>query len=397
MLFARRLWMIVAALAMQSLALAQAPDGALAAPTPLPPLITSLAHFQAPYDPLELVPEGAQPVENAEDRAATVQMLETARDRSNVRMYPYDLKTTFTSYGSSSSDGQWNLEDTSPSRGLYRWSAQGPSYSGVFLHASNLLSSDRPSGGIPLRLAQAREAMFRLYEGIGRYASLRVASADLNGMTLRCVLVARGIPGSAKPSFSSGRSFDEEEYCVDTQTGLLVTYSPVPGLYVRYDYSNALHFHDQVIPSGFTISENGRAIIEAKTESVTDSPDADQPIFRPAGLSPLGVGRAMDQPAMIRANQASAVASPQVVVLHGMVSRDGRLDEREVIASTDPSLNDGALKSNFLRLPMDTQPGATPTSREVILTIEFIPSKPCGDAQSGSGVVCGTQSQLPPN
>lgn len=106
-----------------------------------------------------------------------------------------------------------------------------------------------------------------------------MAAANLDGTEMRRILIAHGIPGSSRPSFSSGRSFEESEYCVDPKTGLLATYSPVPGLYVHYDYGNALHFHEQIIPNGFTITENGRAVIEAKTETVTASPDAGQNIF----------------------------------------------------------------------------------------------------------------------
>jgi hypothetical protein len=388
-------WVVFAALALQGVAMAQEPAGTPTS-THLPPLILSLMHFPAPYDPLELVPDGAQPVQNAEDRAATIELLTRARDLSNVRLHPYDLKTTFSTYTSSSSDGRWSLEDTSPSRGIYRWTAQGPSFSGVFLTNGDLVSTDRPSGGIPLRLAQVREAIFWIYPGIGRYASLRVATASLDGTEVRCILVAHGMIGSSKNSFSSGRSFQESEYCVNPKTGLLATYSPVPGLYVRYDYGNALHFHEETIPNGFTITESGRAVIEAKTESVTASPDAGLSIFKPEGLTPLGVGPAMEAPMMIRSNVPGANASPQVVVVHGMVTPDGRLDETEVLASTDASLNDAAVSrlsaGRLLAAGEDTQPGTTPISREVIFTVEFLPHTPCANGASAGGP-CASEPQ----
>lgn len=152
-------WVVVAALALQGVATAQEPAGSPRTPQ-MPPLILSLMHVSAPSAPLELVPDGAQPVESAEDRAATIELLTRAHDLSIVRMYPYGLKTTFTTYASLSSDGRWSLEDTSPARGIYRWTAQGPSFSGVFLRNGDMLSTDQLSGGIPLRLAQVREAIF---------------------------------------------------------------------------------------------------------------------------------------------------------------------------------------------------------------------------------------------
>lgn len=142
--FRRCLFVVVAALALQGVAMARAPDGSLTSRS-LPPLIQSLTQLSAPYDPLEMVPDGAQSVQKAEDRAATIELLTKARDISSVRVYPYDLKTTFTTYGSLPSDGRWSIEDTSPSRGVYRWTAQGPSFSAVFLKDGKLVSSDRPS------------------------------------------------------------------------------------------------------------------------------------------------------------------------------------------------------------------------------------------------------------
>ena len=59
-------------------------------------------HFPAcryPPIPSSPVTGGAQPVENAEQRAAVVTLLEKARELSNVRAQPYDLKTTFVTSG----------------------------------------------------------------------------------------------------------------------------------------------------------------------------------------------------------------------------------------------------------------------------------------------------------
>ena len=88
--------------------------------------LESVPEPPVPSDPLELVTGDAQPVQTPEQRQAATNLLQTARAASNVRAQPYDLKTTFTAFGSSSSDGNWTLEDTSPSGKIYRWTAQGP-------------------------------------------------------------------------------------------------------------------------------------------------------------------------------------------------------------------------------------------------------------------------------
>jgi hypothetical protein len=67
--------------------------------------VRSLARPPLPSDPLELVTGGAQPIQDADQRGAVTQLLTNAHSLSNVRAQPYDMKTTFASYGGSASDG----------------------------------------------------------------------------------------------------------------------------------------------------------------------------------------------------------------------------------------------------------------------------------------------------
>ncbi|MBV8833140.1 MAG: hypothetical protein JO108_28415, partial [Acidobacteriaceae bacterium] len=198
--------------------------------------LANLPQPPVPSDPLELVASNAQPVQDATQRATIINLLANAKALSNVRAYPYDLKTTFASFGSSSSDGNWQLENVSPGRGLYRWTAQGPGYSVINVNKEKLLYSNQPNVGIPLRLAQVRAAIFYVDSIFGSRASIRTAAATLNGVDLICALTERMSPPK---SAAGGRLWDESEFCMDQKSGLLVTYSPVPGLYIQYDYSNA--------------------------------------------------------------------------------------------------------------------------------------------------------------
>ena len=112
-------------------------------------------------------------------------------------------------------------------------------------------------------------------------------------------------------------------------SGLLMSYSPVPGMYVAYDYANAVHFHDTVIPGNFTITQAGQTVVEARTESVTDPSKLDPALFQPAGLEKVGVGPLMSPPWRVRTRISSGRANSnralQVVVLDGMVTREGQL------------------------------------------------------------------------
>ena len=370
-----------ASFVVQAAVMAQAPSGG-ATPRPIRQRasLESLAQPPVPGDPLELVPGDAQPVSDAEQRAAAVHLIVKARDLSNVRAHPYDLKTTFVSYGVSSGapEGTWTLEDTSPAHEVYRWSAQGPSFSTVNLRSSQLVSSNQTSGAIPLRLAQARAAIFYMDAPPGPYAALRTAAGSLNGAAVTCVLMTR--MAQAKP-VPGPRRWEESEHCVDPKSGLLMTYSPVPGMYVAYDYTNALHFRDKLIPGKFTITQAGQTAIEARTESVTDPGKVDPALFQPEGLEKIGAGPLMGPPWKVRTGAVFPAGSPnsavQMVILDGMLAPDGKFGEVHVLASSNPALNQAALdeaaKWNHWQSPDDAQPGAAPQSHEVFFTVEFAP------------------------
>jgi len=376
-------YLAIIALLFSGIALAQAPNP-VSSPLSLQNL-NALPRPAVPADPLDPVTGGAQPVQNAEQRAAVVALLQKARDLSNVRAQPYDLKTTFVSNGGLPSDGSWTLQDTSPGRSLYRWSAQGPNYAAVNLYNNTLqgmLYSNQPGRTLPLRLVQVRTAIFFNFGQFGPRAPFRTATGYVNGAAQTCVLIGQGIRGE---SSSGGRGWDDSEYCVDSSTGLLTTYSPAPGLYIHYDYSNGIKFHDKIIPGSFTISEAGRVVITAKTESVSDPGDPKSALFDPAGMTPLGVGSAMT-PAMnlrtmapfdFNSLRSAKNLAIQEVVLHGDLAPDGHLSEIELLASTDASLNQKALdQANQLGKNLgavtQAQPGVTPQSHEMIFTFEFV-------------------------
>ena len=226
--------LFAAALALSSgLALAQEPA---APPRRIGLDFTSLPRPAVPADPLEIV-TAAQTVQDVQQRSDALALLRNAAALSNVRAQPYDLKTSFTSFGSLPSDGTWNLEDAS--RGsIYRWTAQGPNYSAIRLFpqtTQGAMYSNQPDNTLPLRLLEARDAIWFVYPSPGPQASLRTATAFLNGQEQRCVLV---VIGAGSRTFSGARNWEESEYCMDANTGLLSMYSPAPGFYVRYDYSS---------------------------------------------------------------------------------------------------------------------------------------------------------------
>jgi hypothetical protein len=351
--------------------LAQAPAHARAFPQVTEPPV--------PSDPLELITGDAQPVTDVNQRAEIIDLLANAHRRSNVRAQPYDLKTTVTVSGPLSS-GQWQLEDTSPEGGLYRWTAEGPGYSAVNLNVNRIFYSNQSATGLPLRLIQVREAIFRTEAIVGPRATLRTANASLNGVDLVCALVAHNAIAAAG---TGGRQWEEQEYCVDPKAGTLITYSAAPGSYVHFDYTKALQFHSKLIPNGFTITQAGQTVVEAQTESVTD-PVNHPELFETTGLKQIGVGGLMSlSPWEFRMRLPLSGGGPsataQVVTLHAMQSPTGQLSDIELLASSSASLNDAALafasKWEGGMMGQDAQAGATPQSHEVVMTLEYVSSQ----------------------
>ncbi|HTB16602.1 MAG TPA: hypothetical protein VK708_00740 [Bryobacteraceae bacterium] len=335
-----------------------------------------------PSDPLELVTGNAQPVQDVSHRAEIVNLLEDAHQRSNVRAQAYDLKTTFTVSGSLSS-GVWQEEDMSPAKKLYRWNIQGPGYSAVNMNVNRVFYSSQPSGALPLRLLQFREAIFYTAPVVGPHAAIRTANASLNGVDLVCALI---VHNAVTPTATGGRRWEEEEYCVDPKAGTLITYSPAPGYYVLYDYSKALQFHGKQIANAFTISLAGQTVIEAQTESITD-PVNNPAAFQTAGLNQIGVGPVMTPAWRSRVGMPSTVqsATSQMVVLHGMQAPSGQVSDVELLASSDASLNEAALafasKWQGRMMGQDAEDGVTPQSHEVVMTIEYSSPQPAAPAE----------------
>jgi outer membrane biosynthesis protein TonB len=149
---------------------------------------------------------------------------------------------------------------------------------------------------------------------------------------------------------------------------------------VLYDYSAAKHLGSITFPGKFTISEAGQTVVEVQVVSLTRPANSDAAVYTAAGLNQLGVGFPLTMPWTIQEiNYAGrpngAVMNGQFVVVRGMISPDGNLTEAEVLASSNPSLNQKALeraaRPHRMR-PQDDQNGTTPQSHEAFFTTLFV-------------------------
>ena len=335
----------------------------------------NLSEPAIPADPLEFVTGDAQVVTTAEARAQILALLNRAHALSNIRSGAYDLKSTVTSFGSGSNEGSWQLEDTSPAPGFYRWTVQGPTYSATNLYNNQLLYSNHPAGAAPLRLQQVRTAIFFAFlnTAFQRSALIRAAGATYSGRRITCVLLS----GMNPPPLDRGRLWEETEYCIDRSSGLLLTYSAAPGSYVLYDYSKTLQLNGSVIPTKITITEAGTPTVEAQLQSLTTPAHASVAAFTPpAGATPIGAGPLMAAPSrfpiFIAEKRGTPGSSVQPVIVHGVMNPEGRIVETEIAQTSNPSLNQRALSVVQQWQGRSTAPGATPLQREVFVNVKFV-------------------------
>jgi hypothetical protein len=239
-----------------------------------PPVTTPV-----PAGQFELGTGRLQPANTPYSRNAVLQLLERARKNYALREAGrgYDLKVSFTvnSSGQTLYDGAWSMEEMFvPHRGR-RWTATSAAgYTTTQLFVDNHVYGKSTTDSIPLRLHQARAALFGPIAS-STYANrdaFRTTTSPLNGVSATCVFLSR--PGRG-PSVPQGRRWDESEECIDPQSGLLLLHSLAPGTYDVYDYTNAPTLGDYKLPRKITVFEGGKAVVQLEVTSLTelDSPD----------------------------------------------------------------------------------------------------------------------------
>jgi hypothetical protein len=239
-----------------------------------------------PQDPLELASGVVQTVDTPEKRAALTSILDKAHKQISLHgsSNPFDLKVSFYATGPWVNQGAGSMEEIWLSPKQWRWTATVGGYSQVRVGAAgNLAYDELPGGVMPLPLQMLRGAIFNPMQGSPGTANMRIATSSFSGANVTCALMdAPGNPVSKAP----GRYWPESEYCANPDTALLQIASVAPGYYVAYDYANALRFHDLVLPGKITISENGRTVIEARVDGLTDAASANPALFVPTPEMP---------------------------------------------------------------------------------------------------------------
>jgi hypothetical protein len=327
-----------------------------------------------PSDPHELVTGVVKVLDQTDQRATILGLIERARQNSDLHApggLPFDLKVSFEASGEVAQTGHGQMEELWLEPYKWRWTATLGSYAQTRL-MNGRMYDDTPSL-LPLRLQMVRGAIFWPIH-LGPNELLRIAPGTWNGSPVMCVLSSAPW---ARASESGGRNWEESEFCVDTKSGLLQTYSNAPGMYAVYDYHNAVHFHASLLPSTITIYEAGASVLTVHVDSLNDPGQADPKVFQPTpkmasqATGPIiAGGYRMIVPG---GRSPAPIKVIQPVIVHTLLNSEGKVEEAESLQTADPALSAAAVALVKSSSYMPQQQGRA-LQRETFIDVRFVPA-----------------------
>jgi len=318
----------------------------------------------------EPVTGGVQPASAPNDHAAAVYLLERARQNSlthNPGMQPFHFAASFTAAGTSTETGSGELTEIWRNGQSWRWTATLGNTSLVRVSSRGQLFESNHAATLPMRAHMLRNEIFWATEGYTARAQLRTSKIQWNGREATCVL-ASGVTGPATQA--TGRLWQEEEYCIDNASGLLMIHSVAPGTYAIFGYNTNQQFHGRTLPDRITIYVNGSL--------------ADEALFRIADLAPQDEAALVPGPEMTATPRPVPIEGPvrrplagsqqnlagggavQSVMVHAQVNAQGHVTSEELSATGDPSLTRAALD-----LVEKTEFGFIGAQRQMYLNVVF--------------------------
>jgi hypothetical protein len=338
-----------------------------------------------PTDPLELVTGQIQTADTPAARQTVGELLGRARTNYGLQMGPqaYKLNVTFTvnSGGQTQYDGVWKMEDTfDPKQGL-RWTANtSAGYAITEISSNGQLYAQATPGHIPLRLHEARAALFGSLPSSAylERAGIRTSAATFHSTAVTCVLLSAS--GAAD---APGRRWNETEECIDPQSGLLMAQSPVPGRSYAYDYSNAPQLNGYTFPRTVTVTEAGKVVSQISIDSLEELPAADPSLFIPTpemkerGRA-VAMGGALKISRVVATSPTtSAAAVGHQVCVFGLVTASGQLVEAHSLQPSDPyspAAVEAAQQVHFDRPALPGELAAPPRQHFAFVLLKFSPT-----------------------
>lgn len=344
---------------------------ALAAPGQSTPRATPV-----PADPLELVTGRIRTVQTRAERAKVLELLMRARASYSLRAagQAYDLKVNFQveSGGVTRYDGAWRMEEIfDPKLGAH-WTAGGPGYSLTRISAGGEFYGDHPADYVPLRLHEARAALFDPMPSavFAARAAIRTSTGVFKGAHLICVLLSIPLKGA---QHTRGRHWDEAEECIDPESGLLQVHSQAPGRFYAYDYTDAPRLARCVLPRKVIVTEGGKTVSRISVESLTGMAAADPSLFAPTEeMQTRGDSIEMAEAQKVWYDPGTPGApGGGAICVFGVVTPSGALAEAHSLQPSDP--NSQAAVEAAKRMAVTSVPplGARPQQQFVFIFEPF--------------------------
>jgi hypothetical protein len=322
-----------------------------------------------PPDPHEPVTGNVQVAASPADHAAALYLLERARQNSlshNRGMQPFHFTAQFTAVGSAVDNGSGELTEIWMNGQKWRWTAALGSVSVARISNLGRLTENTHVDVIPMRAHMLRNEIFWATSEFTVKAQLRTAQIQSNGKPSTCIL-ASGVTGPMTQT--QGRLWQEEEYCVDNGSGLLMVHSIAPGTFAVFGYNSHQQFHGRTMPDRITIYVAGSLVADASF-TIVDASSTDEAAIATGSETASNdrvVGVQMPGRMMIGAPAgASVTGTPQSVMIHAEVNGEGKVVEEELSATGDPGLTQAALD-----LVKGTEFGPTGTQRQMYLNVVF--------------------------
>jgi len=305
-----------------------------------------------PTDPHELVTGPVQVASTPADRSAALALLRRAGDNGvshRPKMNPFSFKVTFTANGNLTYTGAGELTEIWMSGQNWRVTESIGNYSLARIGYAGQTADQQPVSVIPMRSHMLRnEVMWVTDINDAGSAQIRTSAAQWNGKPVTCILLSGGnglgVTGPAMQTQS--RLWEENEYCVATDSGLLQTHSVAPGVYAVFGYTRNLQFHGQSMADRITIYVAGAQAVDGDF-SITDPSAGDQSLLTP---TPQAIANSrpsvpLNQPMKMRMNVAgpSSGDTVQPVMIHAQLDAEGNVLEAELSATANPALTQSAL------------------------------------------------------
>ncbi len=331
-----------------------------------------------PSDPMDPVTGNVQPVTTVEQRGAAVALMTRAVDQYSLHSKGTPAHILQIAFNATASTlfpgGAGQLRETWISGQNWRWDAALGNYSLLRISSSGVAYDQQTPQPIPLRLKMLANAVFApLQFTTPRVAAMRTANVVWKGAAVTCILLSP--EGSV--ATGAGRQWDESEFCIDSSTGLLDVYSEVPGIYAFYDYTNALKFHDRVLPGSVTIDENGENVVQAQLTSVTDTNASDTSPFTPtAQMKSQGAAVVLFAPMRmtrtVREGSGPSGGAVQPTIVHVTLDELGNVQESEVLQTSGVSAQALAFVQQMKVWPVPQTGGTPPRQREAFVRVMFM-------------------------